>query len=65
MSLALETWLNVPFSSSPKELFDRLFDFMLVMPVCLSHVNQLCATGIPIPTSVKVETIQQKLGQLD
>jgi hypothetical protein len=33
---------------------------MLIIPNCLSFVNQLCATGILIPTNIDVETIQQK-----
>lgn len=38
---------------------------MLVIPVCLSLVHRLRANGMSIPNSVEVETIRQKLLQLN
>jgi hypothetical protein len=41
---------------------DRLVDFMLAIPVCLSLVDQLITRGV---VSVQVEDVKQKVAQID
>lgn len=63
--LATDMWLTIPFSSTTKSSFEKLFDLIITIPSLLSRVHEFCTVDLFRPPNDRINDFTNDLETLD